>query len=406
MASRTADTSPEPAGSTLWTSPAAGHVPELDGIRGFAVLMVLIWHLWNCQIPATAGLLATLEIPSQLFWSGVDLFFVLSGFLIGGILLDHAEKRGFYTAFYMRRAARILPVYVVLLAAYFLGRALLDPERFGYLFHNPLPDWGYLTFTQNLLMARDGSFGPHFLGVTWSLAVEEQFYLFVPALLMALGSARFVRAACLLAVAAPLLRLTPSGFAEIVATPFRMDSLFAGVLLARAVRHPAAVRWMLANRATLWGLFGLLTVGMALMTRWPAGREGFEPSFLAAYYALLIALAVLHRGERVTAVWRWKPLTLLGLYSYGIYMYHMAVTGLMHGTILGEAPAVTTAAGAAVTLGSLVVTLLLAATSYHLYEEPIRRLGRRFTYKEQASEGTAPALSPAVEEPAPRRLAA
>ena len=124
-----------------------------------------------------------------LSWAGVDLFFVLSGYLIGGILIKHRDAENYFQAFYVRRAARLLPLYLVMVALYFALGPLLLASRTNagaWLVHGPgpsIPVWGYLLYVQNLFVAQSGGWGGHWLAPTWSLAVEEQFYLIAPLLL-------------------------------------------------------------------------------------------------------------------------------------------------------------------------------------------------------------------------------
>src|ERR687884_397533 len=120
---------------TALPEPQSGRIRELDGVRGIAILLVLVWHYLVCQVGAPPPLFRFLMAT----WSGVDLFFVLSGALLRGRL----------------------PI----------GTAN------GWLFDDPLPLWSYATFTQNFLMSKWGTFGPNWLAPTWSLAIEEQFYL-------------------------------------------------------------------------------------------------------------------------------------------------------------------------------------------------------------------------------------
>ncbi len=334
--------------------------------------MVLIWHYVDCQDAARiAPAFADFRQATGLFWSGVDLFFVLSGFLIGGILLDDSAHAGFYRAFYVRRAARILPAYAFLLAGYFGCRALLDPQRYAWLFSAAIPDGAYLTFTQNIFMGFMGlqnKYPGNFLDATWSLAVEEQFYLVIPLLLLLAGIPRFKRVSLLLILVAPCLRLAFPGFPSVVNMPFRMDSLLIGVLLAALFRSEQAVGVLQRYRAALWGVFGALFLAMGVLTFKQAGRAFLEPTVIALFYAVLLALALLHRGGRVTAVLRSATLVRLGFYSYGIYLYHQAVAGLIHGYFRGEAPSIASPFGAWLTLLSLGCTLLLAAASRHSLE--------------------------------------
>jgi peptidoglycan/LPS O-acetylase OafA/YrhL len=130
-----------------------GRIPALDGLRGVAILLVLLWHLAFDKIP-TSGPLSYLFALGRLSWSGVDLFFVLSGFLIGGILLDARDSSRYFKTFYLRRGFRILPLYGVVTGLYILDY-LLSPGT------SPIPLASYPTFTQNFWMAYLGIWGRH-----------------------------------------------------------------------------------------------------------------------------------------------------------------------------------------------------------------------------------------------------
>jgi peptidoglycan/LPS O-acetylase OafA/YrhL len=192
----------------------SARIKELDGIRGLAILMVLVWHYWTCliQVPGTGSPLAWFCLLTTAFGSGVDLFFVLSGFLIGGIILDNYDKPNFLKGFWIRRCARILPVLGLLLAGCWGLQRILDPVRYAWLFDQLMPRWSYLSFTKNILMDLHGAFGGGFLGIIWSLAVEEQFYLFASALILLMGRQVWVRSLPALIVAAIFLRAVFSGF--------------------------------------------------------------------------------------------------------------------------------------------------------------------------------------------------
>ena len=158
-------------------------IPELDGIRGLAVLAILLYHLvflagWD-RLPFKIGALLSFG------WSGVDLFFVLSGFLIGGILLDARGASNYFRVFYTRRAYRILPLYLALCGASVLIFYTHLPTH-SWLFEGKTPWYAYLTFGQNFWMVK-GTLDSRQMDMTWSLAVEEQFYLTLPLVI------RFVR---------------------------------------------------------------------------------------------------------------------------------------------------------------------------------------------------------------------
>src|SRR5262249_37984358 len=159
-------------------------IPELDGLRGIAIILVLLRH--SIFGPETSSRVGSVFVAAgQLTWSGVDLFFVLSGFLIGGILLDARNSPRYFRTFYARRFFRIFPLYFVV-TGLFLLRHLpfrMQTSALGDVSALTIPWWSYVTLTQNFWMVQLGWYGPLFMSVTWSLAVEEQFYLTVPCLI-------------------------------------------------------------------------------------------------------------------------------------------------------------------------------------------------------------------------------
>src|ERR1700739_4868121 len=149
-------------------------VKELDGLRALAILLVVAWHYLGIgDGPAST--------PWRIFVAGrtgVDLFFVLSGYLITRILLANKASPNYFSAFYGRRSFRILPVYFILVAVYLVGRRLGGSAPI--LFGGPLPWWSYVIGFQNIWMAIEQTYGATWLAGTWSLAIEEQFYLVFP----------------------------------------------------------------------------------------------------------------------------------------------------------------------------------------------------------------------------------
>jgi peptidoglycan/LPS O-acetylase OafA/YrhL len=201
----------------------------LDVVRGIAITIVLIWH----YLPREPSITPTWLINStSLFWSGVDLFFVLSGFLIAGILLQNVSTRNYFSTFYIRRVARIFPLYSlilggVLISIYFASR--FPPNIFG----KHLPFWSYLLFMQNFLYAARGNFKDPLIDVTWSLAVEEQFYIFLSLLIRYVSKVKIAIVAVVLSILALILRLYAPNFLVAYLLPLhRADSLMLGVLLA------------------------------------------------------------------------------------------------------------------------------------------------------------------------------
>jgi peptidoglycan/LPS O-acetylase OafA/YrhL len=366
-------------------------IKELDGIRGLAVLMVLIYHYFNLlsfPLAVEGSLLARLHNFTHWFWSGVDLFFVLSGFLIGGIIIDNRESKNFLKVFYIRRALRILPAYSLLLISYFALRSQLDPARFGQLFYGnaPIfPEFSYFTFTQNIFLGL--AFATHhdsniFLGPTWSLAVEEQFYLVVPFCLMVTPRRCWTTLLIGLAILALALRMLFPDQLPYVITPFRMDSLFLGVLAALVVRQARLRAFLQKRKWILRSAFLLLLIIVGLVVakgtiEWLAT----EYTVLACFYAVLILIAVIESGSLHLTIFRFPPLRFLGLISYSLYLFNLPILWLFHGFVLGVQPSLNSAMAWVVTLISLIVTIVLASASYLFFERYFLSLGHSVHYE-------------------------
>jgi peptidoglycan/LPS O-acetylase OafA/YrhL len=360
---------------------APEHVPELDGVRGLAILLVLVWHY---VIDQSRGSLVARA--GALTWSGVDLFFVLSGFLLGSILIRHRGGERFYAAFYARRACRILPLYAVLLVLYVLADAWLkDPANQGHawLFGRPMPFWTYATLTQNVAMSVADTSGAHFLGITWSLAVEEQFYLILP-LIIAFAPPRLLPwlLAALIGLA-PVLRALAEAqrLDAFVLMPTRMDSLLGGVLLACLLNDPSTRAWFEARTRFLKWLLAIFGLGFAILTLERRSLGVLDHTWLAALYTVLVAIVVVDRSGPISRSLRARWLVGLGVVSYGVYLFHQAVSGLLHGTVFQRPPHIDSIASAALTTLALGLTIAIAVATRTFIEAPILGMGRRIAYR-------------------------
>jgi peptidoglycan/LPS O-acetylase OafA/YrhL len=263
-------------------------IPALDGIRGLAIAMVIVWHYFSAPtltnvFPAGSAL-AYLQAACRLTWSGVDLFFVLSGFLIGGILLDSRASPTYFRTFYTRRFFRIVPIYAAVLM---LTHPLMEPLGS----HQIGRWWVYPLFLQNFWMAAKNDWG--LWAVTWSLAVEEQFYLTLPLIIREINlQARVWLIVAAIAVA-PLLRSLIFVFAPhhplapFTLIPCRADALLCGVLGAVLIRDPEWKEKLERNYVCAFGGLAVLLVGAALLTEYARG----EPR-MALLYLCVIPLAV------------------------------------------------------------------------------------------------------------------
>jgi peptidoglycan/LPS O-acetylase OafA/YrhL len=388
-------------------SRATARVPEWDGIRGVAILLVVFYHyIFGAVQNETGGVPGLIRAVFPLSWSGVDLFFVLSGFLIGGILMDQRESENYFKTFYIRRVCRIVPLYFawlilfLLLAQAFSGSS--STEWYGLNFAREIPHFlraGYFAFLQNFYIANSGLFGSPWLAVTWSLAVEEQFYLLLPLAVWFIRPQKRLLAFILLIAIVPVLRtcffLFHSSTFVYVLLPCRADALMLGVLCAYFVREPVYFSALQRRRPWLIWSFIILFLGIVGLTAFAYGRpettlfNSFEMvtfgfTWIALFYACLLLLAATSRTGVLAGILRSRLLRHFGLIAYGMFLMHMAVDSLAHSLILGRSSEFKTISDVAVTVLAFFITWLLAVLSWNFFEKPIIRWGHSFSYGSKA----------------------
>lgn len=394
-------------------------IPELDGLRGVAIGLVLIVHIFTA--PAAFILrpnpFAYLQITTRLAWSGVDLFFILSGFLIGGILLDARNSKNFFKVFYFRRLCRILPIYLIFCAIVALLQIFVYPSHratMEWMFASPMPWHSYLTFTQNLWVTLRNNPGPAVLAPTWSLAVEEQFYLTLPLVI------RFVRSATLPyvfiagIVAAPLIRLAmlimlPQPQVGVyVLLPTRMDDLLLGVLAAYCLRKPEFWARFVTHRRIIWRVFYGLALGLPLLTltsnaySFPMASIGYD--WLALFYLSALILALTDPLSWLGNALRRKWLMGLGIIAYSTYLFHTLIYGLLTALLRDHGPSMTNFGDLAVILTSLGAVIGFAVVSWHFFEKPIVRLGHGANYLPASAGAPQPETLAVAQSVAPSRI--
>ncbi|HEY1481864.1 MAG TPA: acyltransferase, partial [Candidatus Acidoferrum sp.] len=329
-------------------------------------------------------------------WTGVDLFFVLSGFLIGGILIDARKSENYFQVFYVRRFFRIVPIYAAVLVSVailgFLAR-LWHPGTYAWLNDvRPLPWYSYWTLTQNFWMARSNTSGLMVLAVTWSLAIEEQFYLTLPVMIRFLSKRAlmvFVLSGIFLA---PILRTLilvywPDNIlAGYVLMPCRADALLLGVLVAILLREQG--NWERLSRDTRY--FGVAMIVLSSGVAYLAWRSSLFFSqlmqtigytWVSLFYATVLLFVLTHSESVLSAILRNKALRWLGGLAYCTYLIHQTVLGFVVGPVWGQL-FITSGARFMAVLSALAITLLLANLSWKFLELPLIRKGHRFNYRE------------------------
>jgi peptidoglycan/LPS O-acetylase OafA/YrhL len=333
-------------------------IPQLDGLRGIAILMVFLYHAF--QVPV--------------FWSGVDLFFILSGYLITGILLGLKEKntgesfdRRIGRSFYVRRACRILPPFI----AFLVLVTVFFPVPWSRIWY-----W-YAFFDANFASATHHD-PVRAMVPLWSLGVEEQFYFVWPWVVLFASQKTLKRIALGIVLTAPVLRAicTPvfsSQWPIYALTPFRADTLACGALIAVLAHTDTA--WIRRNHyRAAWcasaagAIFIMLSAGHSF--RWTANSELFNTLGYSLIVAIFGGTLVYTLGSRegfVYSILSTRPLRYLGLISYAFYLYHWGVLILLeqhtHISIF-------------VYPLSFAITGAIAAISWHFFETPILRMSR------------------------------
>ncbi len=364
-------------------------IKELDGVRGIAIFLVLIWHYIACQVSssileASGGFLLDFL---ALTWSGVDLFFVLSGFLIVGILLDSKGSSGYFSTFYIRRILRILPLYFVMLLLFIVLSAYVSNE---WLFSPSLPLWSYFTFTQNFFMHGFG-FGPNWLAITWSLAVEEQFYLFLPLMVWGLKRKQLGYVFLCLICMAPIFRLIFNNLGAYVFPFARSDSILMGGLLAIIYRTPEIKTVLVKNYGYLFGLFLIFLFGAGVLTLdIPEVGNAFVHLWLGALYSLFLMMCTLRSGRVTDVLVANRFFVWLGLRSYGIYLFHQPVSGMVHQFLNGNvSPGFSNLQEFYATLFALIITFMVAELSFRFFESIFLSYGRKFRYERKGAGAAA-----------------
>lgn len=351
------------------------YIPQFDGLRGLAILLVLIGHSGFLEAMPHAGMLEYTRF-------GVDLFFVLSGFLITRILLDSKESPHYFRNFYTRRVLRIWPLYYLVLFLAFVVAPLLRPA----MRPTAARDWAaFVFYLQNIVFAHRDTY-PFGLGATWSLAVEEQFYLTWPLLVFLLKERTLAIVSATLPLVSLSLRLAfyfhgaPLGFIHFF-TLSRLDAIALGSLAAMWLRAPSCTLASWRTRAyQILGIGGAGTLlARALMHR-NSSVVGY--TFLAfAFTGLLgISLASDARSTRLGCALSGRWLRYVGKISYGIYLLHYPIFILWARLIdsLGFRQSHQVAGNLLAFAGQILLSMAAASISWRFFEEPVLRLKELF----------------------------
>ena len=329
-------------------------------------------------------------------WTGVDLFFVLSGFLIGGILLDARTSPSYFKTFYLRRFFRIIPIYYLWIVLYLLlawaAGGILQSKM--QLDAGPVKSWGiwaHFLFLQNLWIHSYAPLASWWFGVSWSLAIEEQFYLVVPFVIWSLSKRRLIIFLVFVVSAALLCRILLRAFvpasasAAYILMPCRADALALGVLGAISWRDAGFREWLSRNGKLLYGAFGALLAGMGVLGIWFSSHDGLFTqtvgyTWIALFYLSLLYVAMADSGGWIARLARMGWLREWGRVSYCVYLIHPAVRYFCFRYLKLDPTQLTGWRGVAGGLLAVAVTYGIARMSWTFFEQPLLLRGHRYRY--------------------------
>ncbi len=368
-------------------------IAELDGLRGLAILLVILCHYVGNPDHSPLGFLPhRFLLAFTAGWSGVDLFFVLSGFLIGGILLEARDSPNYFRTFYTRRVFRILPIYylwtmlfafVVIVGVTFAGRLATSRHE---LLRIPVQ----LLFLQNIFIGMP-KFPWMWFGVTWSLAIEEQFYLVAPPFIRILSRRQLATALTAAIIMAPVLRFmlfrywAPGSYVCAFLMPCRADSLSCGILLALCWREESFRDFAVRNALIIQRVLAVLFLGVCGLFWWlvhPINPVTVTVGYtwLALFFSVVLLTVVSNKSGWLAAAMRWRFLGWLGGISYCVYLLHDAFNFFAHQLVFHADPRLYTIKHVVVSIAALLATLGVASFSWRFFEKPLIRIGHRYSY--------------------------
>jgi len=366
--------------SVVVASASEKHNPGLDGVRGIAILLVFFSHYGGGH-KSTNIVIHLWSMMCDFGWVGVDLFFVLSGFLITGILYDSINDNDRVKNFYARRALRIFPLFYGVLVAFLLLTPVLKLHwRAEHVLY-----FVYLTNLMPLLHPIPSPGACVSLGHFWSLAVEEQFYLVWPFIVWKMRDRNKLLSTCgVLIAVAFILRviLIASGVNYLIVYELlftRMDSLLAGGALALIIRGPHR---KIPYRAVIV-FTGLAIVAMIFFNRGTDHENVIVSTIgysIIALFCAGIVYAAWKGGGIIGSIAATSPLRFFGRYSYGMYIYHGLLMSVLFPLIYPIEQYCKSAVigGFVYLIFSLVITLVVAMLSFHFFETPFLRLKKYF----------------------------
>lgn len=369
-----------PAGAA---SIAPRRIIELDGLRGIAILLVVSFHYINNQmVDRTDSLSKAITKATSFGWVGVDLFFVLSGFLIGSILIANKSSQNYFKTFYARRFVRIVPNYFLLLIVfltmwnlpYFASNYFLSGKQ-------EIPFWSYFLMVHNFFMAKYETLGNDALSVTWSIGIEEQFYLLFPFIVYFFPRKWIPWILVTLIFGAFGFRsLFDHWIPRYVLLPSRMDGLAIGFLIGYLSQTGALVTYrkliLKASRLVI-----ILILAICTLSYWKYNDLGIAKHTLFAIgFGILVIYALMLPKTWLGSFLRSKALVWIGAISYSLYLFHYLIMVVVFHIAGYTGVGIFGIKEIILTIIAFSTSLIVSWLIYRWLEQPMVKIGKRFKY--------------------------
>jgi peptidoglycan/LPS O-acetylase OafA/YrhL len=358
------------------------HILFLDGLRGIAIIMVLLFHFWI--LPLAQYLYNPFFFNlGHFLMHGVTLFFVLSGFLIGGILITNKSSKKYFQTFYVRRFLRIIPLYYLLLAIYYLLKFTIYSDLSSSITTSKIPDWTYPFFLQSIYIPEYG-LGPRLISASWSLCVEEQFYLIAPAIIYYVPKNKLlilILSTMLLALISRSLFPGINGLGELTLITSRIDALLIGVIIA-IIYQSNTLKTELTKVIKEIRIL-LLTLSFGILLSFQNFSLGtFRLTWIALFFGIIILIALIDDKSTLRKIFQAKPFRFIGKYSYGIYLSHMPIHYLTQGTILKGVRLFENQILDVIFLNSIsiIFCIIISYIIFEVFENKMISLGKKYRY--------------------------
>ena len=352
---------------------------QIDGLRGFAIIIVVLFHYLNCSYSNNFELNLFEQLISKITsfgWSGVNLFFVISGYLIGTILLKNKSTTNYFSTFYARRFLRIVPLYFIFLMVFIFFNSLFKDSSL-VLFEKPIPVWQYFLFVQNFSMSHLGHFGPNALTPSWSLAIEEQFYLIAPLIVFFLRRNILLIVSLYLIVFSIFFRINSDNwYMEYTHFLSRVDSLSIGLIIAILSQNSNELAILSKKR----NIFIFIIIFMCLLFGYTIFKQ-INHTFISYFFGGVLVFSFSLKEETFLYKILVNKVTLFfGKYSFFIYLFHQLINGLLFAYIFNSNPVLNTTNNYLVEILAVLLTMFLAVISFKFYESKFIEIGQTLTY--------------------------